>query len=551
MTALRRILAEPGTPYGRLLLAGLLGFLSAAATIGLLAGSGYVIGRAALRPGLDALVGILAAVEVLAFLRGPLRYAERLVGHDAALRALAQWRVWLYDRLSPRVPAALAGWRSGDLLTRAIDDVDLLQDLYLRTLLPVAIAVGAGTLGVVLVGVTLPWAALALGLPLLLAALVPSLLVWRQAAQHATAAALAGELSALVVDTIHGAPDLLAFGAGEAMLARIDQVGHRSEALQRRQDRTGALATLLVQVGLAVAVTGVLAVTVVAVHGHHVGRVMVAVLPLAALATFEPVAAVSGAVARAGAVRAAAERLLALDQVPVPVRDPEAPRRLGSGTPAVAFAGASLRYDPALPPALLDVDLILEPGARVAVTGSSGAGKSSLVNALLRFWPLSGGALHLGGIPVEQLAQADVRAACPLVDQRAHLFAGTLRSNLTLGRPEADEADLTAALEAAQLAGWVATLPAGLDTPVGDEGVALSGGERRRVAVARALVAGGPVLLLDEPTSGLDEPLAEALLGDVLAAARDRSVLLVTHRASEAGRCDHTLTLEAGRVVAP
>src|SRR5271155_1918272 len=156
MKAIRRILDEPGTPYGRLALAGLLGLAAAAATIGLLAGSGYILGRAASRPGLGALVGILAGVEVLAFLRGPLRYAERLVGHDAALRALGRWRVWLYDCLTPRVPAALSGWRSGDLLNRAIDDVDTLQDLYLRSLLPVAVAVGACALGTVAVGLILP-----------------------------------------------------------------------------------------------------------------------------------------------------------------------------------------------------------------------------------------------------------------------------------------------------------------------------------------------------------------------------------------------------------
>jgi len=159
---IRRVLAEPGTPYGRLAASGLLGLASAAATIALLAGSGYVVGRAASRPGLDALVGILAGVEVLAFLRGPLRYAERLVGHDATLRALARWRVWLYDCLTPRVPAALAGWRSGDLLTRAIDDVDTLADLYLRTLLPLAIALGSAVLGLVVTGVILPVGAVAL-----------------------------------------------------------------------------------------------------------------------------------------------------------------------------------------------------------------------------------------------------------------------------------------------------------------------------------------------------------------------------------------------------
>ena len=248
---LRRVLAEPGTPYARLALAGLLGLAAAAATIGLLAGSGYVVGRAALRPGLSALVGILAAVEVLAFLRGPLRYAERLVGHDAALRALTRWRLWLYDCLSPRVPAALAGWRSGDLLARAIDDVDALQDLYLRTLLPVAIATGAAVIGTVAVGLILPWAALALGLPLLVALIVPALLTWRRGGDEEVAA-LAGSLSAQVVDALAGAPELLAFGAEARLLGAVEELGLRSDALERRHARLGTASTLLIQVCLGV-----------------------------------------------------------------------------------------------------------------------------------------------------------------------------------------------------------------------------------------------------------------------------------------------------------
>jgi ABC-type transport system involved in cytochrome bd biosynthesis fused ATPase/permease subunit len=277
--------------------------------------------------------------------------------------------------------------------------------------------------------------------------------------------------------------------------------------------------------------------------------VMVAVLPLAALATFEPVAGVTLAAARFRAVGAAARRLLALEAVPIPVRDGDDPTRLAAGAPEIRFADASLRYAATLPRALDGVTLVVAPGDRVAVTGSSGAGKSSLVNALLRFWPLEGGSLSLGGIAADDLAQADVRATCALVDQRAQLFAGTIRSNVTLGRPAATDDEIAIALEAAQLRQWVATLPAGLDTPVGEDGVAVSGGERRRLAVARALLAGGPVLVLDEPTSGLDAPLADQLITDVLAAAKDRSVLLITHRAGEAARCDTTVTLEAGRVV--
>jgi thiol reductant ABC exporter CydC subunit len=545
---IRRVLAEPGTPYGRLTVAALLGLASAAATIGLLAGSGYVIGRAALRPGLDALVGILAAVEVLAFLRGPLRYAERLVGHDAALRALARWRVWLYDCLVPRVPAALSGWRSGDLLTRAIDDVDTLQDLYLRTLLPIVVAVGSATLGLVVIGVVLPAGAVALGIPLAVACTLPPLLAWSRDTDDEAAAA-AGALSANVVDAIHGAPDLLAFGADGAMLARLETLSERATDLDRRQARANARGTLITQVCLGAALTAVLAVTVDAVHAHHVERVMVAVLPLAALATFEPVPGIALAATRARAVAAATRRLLALEAVPIPVRDPAQAAPVPTGTPAISFSGASLRYTPALPRALDGVTLEIAPGARVAVTGSSGAGKSSLVNALLRFWPLEEGDISLGQTPVTQLAQSDVRAACALVDQRAQLFAGTVRANVTLGRPGATDQEVAAALDAAQLGAWVATLPAGLETQVGEDGVAVSGGERRRLAVARALLAGGPVLVLDEPTGGLDAPLADQLIDDVLAAAGGRSVLLITHRAAEAARCDAVVTLEAGRVV--
>jgi ATP-binding cassette subfamily C protein CydC len=544
---LRRVLAEPGTPYGRLALAGLLGLAAAAATIGLLAGSGYVVGRAALRPGLSALVGILAAVEVLAFLRGPLRYAERLVGHDAALRALTHWRLWLYDCLSPRVPAALAGWRSGDLLARAIDDVDALQDLYLRTLLPVAIASGAAVIGTVAVGLILPWAALALGLPLLVALVVPALLTARRGGDEEVAA-LAGSLSAQVVDALAGAPELLAFGADARFLAEVEDLGRRSDALEGRHARLGTAATLLMQACLAVAVTGVLATGVAAVHAHHLGQVMVAVLPLAALATFETVPGVPLAVARSLEVRAAARRLFALEGVPVPVTDPARPAPPPAGVPDVAFTDASLRYGPGLPRALDGVGLRVPPGGRVAVTGSSGAGKSSLVTALLRYWPLEDGTLSLGGTDVQELRQSDARAAAALADQRAQMFAGTVRANLVLGRPDAGDEEIAGALRAARLHEWVASLPHGLDTPVGEDGVALSGGERRRLAVARALLAPGPVLLLDEPTSGLDPTLADELLAGVLAAAGERSVLLITHREHEAARCDTTVTLEAGRL---
>ena len=218
--------------------------------------------------------------------------------------------------------------------------------------------------------------------------------------------------------------------------------------------------------------------------------------------------------------------------------------------PEVAFADAALRYDRGLPRALDGVSLTLPPGGRVAVTGSSGAGKSSLVTALLRYWPLEGGTLSLGGTDVEQLRQADVRerlrAGRPTgPDVRRH---GAVQPHPGPARRHRAGDRRRAARRPPRRPGWP-HCPHGLDTPVGEDGVALSGGERRRLAVARALLAPGPVVVLDEPTSGLDPGLADELIDGVFAAAGERSVLVITHRAAEAARCDATVTLEAGRVV--
>jgi thiol reductant ABC exporter CydC subunit len=433
-------------------------------------------------------------------------------------------------------------------LARAIDDVDALQDLYLRTVLPIAIALGACAVGTVAVGFILPWAAVTLGVPLAIALAVPALLTWRRSGDDEMAAR-GGDLSARVVDLVAGAPELLAFGADTAALASVEAAAARADALERRHARLATATGAVIQLCMAVAVTGTLAVGVVAVHGDHLGRVMVAVLPLAVLATFETVPGVPLAVARALAVRGAAERLFALEGVPVPVHDPPDPTHLAPDVPAVTFTDAAMRYGPGLPRALDGVHVEIPAGGRVAVMGSSGAGKSSLVNALLRFWPLEAGTLTLAGTDVNRLTGRSARAVFALADQHARLFAGTVRSNLLLARPDATEGELMDALRVARLDRWVASLPGGLDTPVGEDGVAVSGGERRRLAVARAFLAPGNVVVLDEPTSGLEATLADELIEAVLAAAGARSVLVITHRAAEAARCDVTVALEAGRVV--
>jgi thiol reductant ABC exporter CydC subunit len=547
---IRRLVAVGAPPWGRLALASTLGVGGGLATVGLLAGSGYVVDRAALRPGLGAIAGLLACIEILAFVRAPLRYGERLVAHDAAFRSLARWRVWLYDVLVPRSPAALRGWRSGDLLARATEGVDTLQDLFVRSLIPVVVTVAAATLGVVVVALILPAAGAVLAAGLAVAVVATPLLALVTGPPRGREAELRGEQTAEVVDLVQGAADLLAFGAEVRMLERMDAAEAEITALARRRALAAGACSAVVTACIGAAVVGVLVTGIAAVRAHHLGPVMLAVLPLAAIGSFETVPALAGAALRTRDVVAAGRRLLDLDAVPVPVSDPEHPESLPAGCPDVAFRDASLRYGPDLPWVLRHLDLDLAAGHRLAVTGASGSGKTSLIHALLRFWPLSGGEAGFAGIPIDRLSQADVRRTIALVDQEARLFAGTVGQNIALGRPGASDQAVADAVGSAQLADWIATLPDGLDTPVGELGVRVSGGQRRRIALARALLAGGDVLVLDEPTAGLDGLTADRLMADVCGASPGRSVLLVTHRLRDVVGFDHVVVLVGGRAVA-
>ena len=546
---IRRLVRLSPPPWRRLVLATAFGVAAALATVGLLAASGAVVGRASLRPGLGAIAGLLALVEVLAIIRAPLRYGERLVAHDAAFSALTRWRVWLYNRLEPLAPAGLAGWRSGDLLSRAIEDVDALQDLYLRGLIPVIVAVCSAGLAVVIVGLLLPAAALVLGLCLIAALVLPPLVASRARTLEGRGAALRSALADDIVDLVQGAPELVAFGGDGDLLARIEDTDRALTELARRRAVVAGAASALITVLIGGAVVGVLAVAVDAVAGHRLSAVMLAVLPLAALGAFEAVPGVTVAALRLGDVVAAGRRLLAIEEVPIPVTDPGRPVALPAGCPEVELVDARLRFRPDLPWALDGLTLHLAPGTHLAVVGASGAGKSSVVNTLLRFWPLESGSLTLGGVAIEDLAQRDVRAALGLMAQDTQLFAGSIGHNITLGRPDASDQEVRDVVALAQLDSWVATLPEGLDTPVGERGQQVSGGQRQRIALARVLLTGCQVLVLDEPTAGLDEPAASRLLADVRAAMAGRSLLLVTHRDEDLAGFDRVVTVEDGRVV--
>ena len=543
--SLRRVFALARPPRGRLALSTLLGALAVVFGIGLMTSAGYLIARAAEQPAILSLTTLIVAVRFFGLARPIARYLERLVSHDLAFRVLARIRVRFYERIEPLAPAELDVYRSGDLVSRMVADVDALQSLYLRGLGPPIVAVLAGALAVGVAFAVLPLAALLLMGGLLVAGVgvpIVSGLLGRETGRFRSA--IQGHLAAELVDIVRGAPELVVYGREEESIRRL----RATDAMLARLARRDALASGVAD-GLGIVVAGattaaVLAVAVSANGSGDLDRVLVAALVFLTLASFEAVAPLPLAARELSATLASGGRVLELTDREPMVEDPPAPVSAPRGTPTIALEGVSARY-PASDALVLDrLQLRVEPGRKIALVGPSGAGKTTVVNLLLRFLDPVAGRVTLGDHDLREYRQEDVRRALAVAGQDSYLFSTSIRENVRLGRPEATDVEIDDALRQARLADWVASLPDGPDTLVGEEGVQLSVGQRQRVALARAFLSDAPILVLDEPTAHLDPETAEALVRDVLAAADGRSVVLITHRPEGLDLVDEVVALE-------
>ncbi len=518
-----------------------LGALAAASGVALTATAGWLIARAAEQPPVLVLMVAIVGVRTFGLARPALRYAERLVSHDVALRLLAERRAAVYDALVPLVPGRL-GKQRGDVLTSVVDDVDALVDKHLRVRAPLVTFALVGLMAVTVATLVLPAAGL-VTLAVLLVGGGSAYVAARAgvAGAEPRLAAARGRLGGLVVQTLHGAPDLLAWQATGRALDDIDAAGRDIGAAASRSAR--ALAT-----GRALAVlaagAGVAAAAWTAAAGLDAGTLSG---PMAALLVLLPLALldVTSPLADAGALqvrtRAADRRLAELTAADPLVTDPVAPLDLTADAPHVVLEGVGASWSDR--PVLRDLDLDLRPGTRLGVVGPSGCGKSTLAALLLRFLDPHDGAVRLSDQDVRELALDDVRRSVGLVDDDPHVFASSLRENLRLARPDATTDEIRAALRAAQLGPWLDGLPAGLDTMVGDGHAQVSGGERARIGLARAVLADLPVLVLDEPTAHLDTGTAQAVTDDLLAAGRGRTVVWITHGSIGLDRMDRVLDL--------
>jgi len=535
---------------------GALAALSAAAcSVALLACGAWLIARAAQRPPIVALSVAVVGVRAFAVGRATLRYVERLVTHDATLRVLVDLRVAVFRRLERLAPAGLPAFRRGDLLARLVGDVEAVQDVFLRALVPWATGTAVALLAAAGVLVLLPVAgAVLFAAVVAVAGVVPWLTRrWARRAEEGALRAWA-RLSEQVVDTFERLPELSAYGE---MGRRTAAIAALDDELARHLDRAarikglGAVAVALATGG---ALWCALLVGVPAVRSGALPSVLLAVVVLVPLALSDVLAPLPATVAEMARSTGAAQRVLEVLGAPEPVTEPTDPRVLPAPPYRLVATDLTARWPGQPDHALRHVDLDLSAGRRVAVVGESGSGKTTLAMVLLRFLDPTGGRVTLSGhdgqaIDLSDLPGDDVRTVVGLLAQDAHIFNSTIWENVRLARPQATRDEVREALSRARLLDRVDRLPDGLDTFVGERGERMSGGERQRLALARTLLADFPVLVLDEPGEHLDLATADALLADVLSAAAGRTVLTITHRMHGLEDFDEIVVLDRGRVV--
>ncbi|ROS73578.1 thiol reductant ABC exporter subunit CydC [Cellulomonas sp. PhB143] len=520
------------------------GSLALGCAVGLAAVAAWLIARASQMPEIGAVSIAVVAVRAFGIGRGVARYLERLASHDLALRGMTALRANLYARLAAGRGTALAGVRRGDLLARVGADVDAVGDVVVRAFVPACVAVVVSVLSVVVVGAFLPSAALVLAACLLLAGVLSPWLASRAAARtEAASARVRAEMSARTLEILENAGPLQVGGAMDERLVALRRTDRELAAATDDGARVSALAAALQSAAVGLAVLGALLLGIPAVAAGTLDPTELSVIVLTPLAAFEGVAALPAAAIQVRRSRRAAARIMGLlDEAEAAV--PAAPSAPAARTERAGSAGET----PAAPPrtlraldlsvgwdgtpAVVGVDLAVGVGAAVALVGPSGVGKTTVLATLAGLVPPVAGSLDVPGDAV-------------LVAEDGHVFDTTVLENLRVARGDLDEAEAVTVLDRVGLAAWLDALPDGVATLLGPDGATVSGGERRRLLAARALVTRAPWVLVDEPAEHLDAATADELVRTLVADARatGHGLVLATHRLTALDAVDEVLVL--------
>jgi ATP-binding cassette, subfamily C, bacterial CydC len=525
----------------QLVISGAIALVSSLMGFGLIVGSGVLLARAAGVRSLASLAGLLIVIELVAFLRSPMRFEERIAGHRRAVYATARLRLWLFDLIAQRIPGSLSMVASGQLLDSAIEDLETLEGLYVSTITPLLSGLSSMLIAVIATVILDPLIGLVtLGAAVLLLAIIASLLKPLSTAAREEKHARSGA-SLAAADLFVGLVELTMAGRQEETIRVIEQREHQRSLTTQRT--SFLVATVTATTGVVIAAVMGLVIRIAA-NGHHlsgVGKVAVVLLVLAGL---EGLLAALPATISLASVSVASERLSLICDAPL--------------APVVTTAELAWPEDQAsidvsqLSVGAGESDVIqgatfrIPPHALTLITGPSGAGKSTLVSCIMGLITPSSGTISIAGTDLSQVPLAIRWQHISLVDQHPLLFGTTLGEALRVANAIAGDDDLFRVLQLVGL-GDIANSQ-GLSMPTGEGGAAFSGGELRRIAIARSLVRNPDILILDEPTVGLDPTQAEALLATVKELSEHITVIMISHDTNLATDADAVLWLDDGDV---
>ena len=537
-------------PYWRrILLALILSTLTITSHIGLMATSAYLLARAALHPPVLDLMVTIVGVRFFGLSRAVFRYLERYVSHDVTFRVLSQIRVKFYQGLEPLAPARLLNYRSGDLLSRIVADVEIQQNFFLRVFAPPLVAL------LVLFGYGLFLANFDVRFSVILAAcfLVAGLgIPWgiKGLGQGAgrQMVTLKAELNTQVADSLMGITELVAYGQVKVYLDKIQRTDTKLTRQQRRIARLSALSSALTGMIANLGMWLVLVLGILLVEKGKLSGVNLGMLALGTFSSFEALFPLALVPHHLEQNRAAADRLQELIKAEPAVKNSGALSPKPNGL-NLSFQEVCFRYDQDEAWALNHLSFRIPLQGKVAIVGPSGAGKTSVVNLLLRFWDYDEGRIDLGGHSLREYTQEDARGFIGVVTQRTHLFNATIRENLLLAKSEGTDEELILASQQAKLHDFILSLPQGYDSLIGEGGYKLSGGQRQRLAIARVLLRDAPILILDEAMSGLDPLTEREVMDEVYHLMEGRTTLVITHRLTGLDRMDEILVLDRGQIV--
>ncbi|MGE3076128.1 MAG: thiol reductant ABC exporter subunit CydD [Dehalococcoidia bacterium] len=517
--------------WHRLTAAVVLGAIATVAGVALVTSASWLLARASQHPPVLSLSVLVVTIRALALGKSSARYLERLASHDAVLRMMTSLRVQVFRRLADLTPGGFADERHGEGLSRLMGDLEAVQDLWLRALLPPLTAAVASVCIVVVAWAVLPQAAAILGAAIAFGAIVAPWLATRVRRDAGAAATVERvQMAADVVDLAECADELSAYGGGMARLNGVAKRDRRISDLARREDVLSGLAESI-ESGLgAVTAAAILVVAAAAARAGSLDPLLVAPLVLLGWMLPDLVGQLPGAARRKTLLSASLARVSEVLEAGDPHADPVRPAAAPSGPVGLSIEGLAVRWPGQASPVLRGLDLEIAPGEVAVILGRSGAGKSTLAATIMGFLRPEQGSIRIGGVPTTSLRGSDLRRLVGWAAQDAYLFDATIRDNLRIARPGASDEDLWTAIRSVRLEGWLSGLPEGLDTRVGAGGRAISGGEARRLALAQALLADPAILILDEPTASVDPATAEQLMRDQIAAAAGRTTLIITHR---------------------